>query len=49
MIKLAAQKEIIDYKRAVIEATTAIRRAGADILITYFARDFGKWAQENSL
>ncbi len=49
MIKLAAQKGIIDYKRAVIEATTAIRRAGADILITYFARDFGKWAQENSL
>ncbi|HBE44806.1 MAG TPA: porphobilinogen synthase [Deltaproteobacteria bacterium] len=49
MIKLAAQKGIIDYKRAVIEATTAIRRAGADILITYFARDLGKWAQENSL
>jgi len=49
MIKLAAQKGIIDYKRAVIEASTAIRRAGADILITYFARDLGKWAQENSL
>jgi len=49
MIKLASQKGYLDYKRTVLEALTAIRRAGADILITYFAKDIGKWAKEHSL
>jgi len=49
MIKLASQKGYLDYKHTVLEALTAIRRAGADILITYFAKDIGKWAKEHSL
>jgi len=49
MIKLAASKGHIDLKSAVIESTVSIRRAGADIIITYFAKDIGKWAKANSL
>ena len=43
MIKLAASKGYLDYERAVVEANTSIRRAGADIIITYFAKDLAGW------
>jgi porphobilinogen synthase len=39
MIKAAAQLGWIDGERAMMESLTAIRRAGADMIITYFARD----------
>jgi porphobilinogen synthase len=39
MLKAAAANGWIDGPRAMMEALTAIRRAGADIIITYFARD----------
>jgi porphobilinogen synthase len=39
MIKAAGQLGWLDEKRAMLEALTAIRRAGADIIITYFAKD----------
>jgi porphobilinogen synthase len=39
MLKAAAQNGWIDERRAMLETLTAIRRAGADILITYFARE----------
>jgi porphobilinogen synthase len=39
MIKAAAQLGWIDEERAMMESLTAIRRAGADIIITYFARE----------
>ena len=39
MIKAAARNGWIDEQRAMLETLTAIRRAGADIIITYFARD----------
>jgi porphobilinogen synthase len=39
MIKAAAQLGWLDEKRAMMEALTSIRRAGADIVITYFAKD----------
>ena len=42
MIKAAAEKGWLDEKRAMIESLTAIKRAGADIILTYFARDFAK-------
>jgi len=37
MIKSSADKGFLDLNRAVLEATLAIKRAGADIIITYFA------------
>jgi porphobilinogen synthase len=49
MIKLAAEKGWLDYKRAVLESTTSIRRAGADIIITYFAKELCAWAKEHTL
>jgi porphobilinogen synthase len=39
MLKAAARNGWIDEPRAMIETLTAIRRAGADIVITYYARD----------
>lgn len=43
MIKAAAQKGWIDERGAVLESLTAIKRAGADIIISYFAKDASKW------
>jgi porphobilinogen synthase len=39
MIKAAVERGWIDEERAMLESLTAIRRAGADIVITYYARD----------
>jgi porphobilinogen synthase len=43
MVKAAAQNGWLDEKRAVIEALTGIKRAGADIIITYHAPDVVRW------
>jgi porphobilinogen synthase len=45
MIKAAAQKGWIDEQRIVIEVLTGLRRAGADMLITYFAPDLALWLE----
>src|SRR6185436_7640986 len=42
MIKAAGQMGWLDEERAMMEALTSIRRAGADIVITYFARDVAR-------
>jgi len=39
MIKAAARLGWLDEERAMLEALTSIKRAGADIIITYFAKD----------
>jgi len=49
MIKHASAKGLLDYRKAVIELNTSIRRAGADIIITYFAKDLSRWVKENSV
>lgn len=46
MVKAAAQKGWIDEKRIALEILTGIRRAGADIIITYFAPDVAQWLRE---
>jgi len=43
MIKAGAQSGYWDEREAVFEIITAIRRAGADIVITYHAPDIAKW------
>ncbi|KKL62189.1 hypothetical protein LCGC14_2187700, partial [marine sediment metagenome] len=43
MIKAAAAKGWIDEKRVVWEVLTSIKRAGADIILTYFAKEVAKW------
>lgn len=46
MVKAAAQNGWIDEKRIVMENMIAIKRAGADIIITYHALDVAKWLEE---
>ena len=43
MVKAAAQNGWLDEQRAVIEALTGIKRAGADIIISYHAPDAVRW------
>ena len=43
MVKAAAQNGWIDEKRIVLESLTAMKRAGADIIITYHAIDAAQW------
>jgi porphobilinogen synthase len=42
MIKAAAERGWLDEEQAMIETLTAIRRAGADIIVSYFAKDFAR-------
>jgi porphobilinogen synthase len=46
MVKAAAERGWLDERRAVLEALTAIRRAGADSVITYSAKDAARWLGE---
>jgi porphobilinogen synthase len=43
MLKAAAQNGWIDERQAALEALTAIRRAGADVVITYYAKEAAGW------
>lgn len=46
MLKTAAENGLIDEKNAALEMLTSIKRAGADIIITYYAIDACKWLKE---
>lgn len=46
MVKAAARNGWIDERRIVMENLTAIKRAGADIIITYHSLDAAKWLEE---
>jgi porphobilinogen synthase len=43
MVKAAAAAGYVDERSVVLETLTAIRRAGADIVITYHAKDVARW------
>lgn len=43
MIKAAAERGWIDEKRVVLETLTGLKRAGADMILTYFAKDVAAW------
>lgn len=43
MLKSAAAAGWLDEKTCVLESLTGIRRAGADMILTYFAKDVAKW------
>ena len=45
MVKAAAAAGMLDERAAVLETLTSIRRAGADIVITYHAKDAARWLQ----
>jgi porphobilinogen synthase len=46
MVKAAGAMGWLDEERAMMEAMISIRRAGADIIITYHAKDAARWLQE---
>jgi len=46
MVKAAAQNGWIDEKRIVMETMVSMKRAGADLIITYFAKDVARWLKE---
>jgi len=46
MLKAAAERGWLDERRAVLEVLTAIRRAGADLILTYAAADAARWLAE---
>ena len=46
MLKAASQQGWLDERQVVLETLTAIKRAGADIILTYHARDAARWLQE---
>jgi porphobilinogen synthase len=46
MVKAAAANGWIDEKRVVLETLTGFKRAGADIIITYHAKDAARWLAE---
>jgi len=43
MIKAAAARGWLDERQAALESLTAIKRAGADVIVTYWARDLASW------
>jgi porphobilinogen synthase len=45
MLKAAAAAGYLDERAAVLETLTSIRRAGADIIITYHAKEAARWLQ----
>jgi porphobilinogen synthase len=46
MVKAAAANGWVDEKRVVLETLTAFKRAGADMIITYHAKDAARWLKE---
>jgi porphobilinogen synthase len=46
MLKAAVQNGWLDEERAVLEALTGVKRAGADIIVTYHAPDAARWLWE---
>ncbi len=48
LIKAAAERGWVDERAVVEESLTAIRRAGADMIITYHAKDVARWREEAS-
>jgi porphobilinogen synthase len=46
MVKAAAQAGYLDERGAVLEILTSLKRAGADVIITYHAKDAARWLAE---
>jgi porphobilinogen synthase len=49
MLKAGAERGWLDERAATLEVLTAIRRAGADIIITYAAADAARWLNDGSV
>ena len=48
MLKAAAERGWADERRAALEVLTSIRRAGADLVITYYAAQAARWLRDGA-
>lgn len=48
LVKAASEKGFVDEKRITLEILTSIKRAGADLILTYHAKEAAKWLEENT-
>jgi porphobilinogen synthase len=48
MLKAAAQNGWLDERAVAMEALTSIKRAGADGILTYFAKDAARWLADRA-
>jgi porphobilinogen synthase len=48
MLKSAAERGWLDERRAALEMLTSIRRAGADVIVTYYAKEAAAWLAEEA-
>ena len=46
MVESAVEKGLLNERDAVLEIMTALKRAGADIIVTYWARELARWLRE---
>lgn len=46
MLLAAVERGWLDYRQAATETLTSIKRAGADVVISYFAKDYARWYAE---
>ncbi len=46
MVKAGAEKGLFDEKRAVMEIMTSLKRAGADLIVTYWAKELAEWTRQ---
>ncbi|HEU5248339.1 MAG TPA: porphobilinogen synthase [Candidatus Udaeobacter sp.] len=46
MVKSAVEKGLLNERDAVLEIITALKRAGADFIVTYWARELARWLRE---
>jgi porphobilinogen synthase len=46
MVKSAVEKGLLNERDAVLEIMTALKRAGTDIIVTYWARELARWLRE---
>jgi len=49
MLKAAAERGWLDERKVALETLTCFKRAGADIILTYYAKQASKWLQEDGL
>ncbi|MCC5911086.1 MAG: porphobilinogen synthase, partial [Clostridiaceae bacterium] len=47
MIKLGAREGLLKEEEIMVETLTAMKRAGADMILTYFAKDMARWIRRN--
>jgi porphobilinogen synthase len=46
MVKAGAEKKCFEERAAVLEIMTSLKRAGADLIVTYWAKELAEWTRQ---